>query len=176
MQLSDVIEKRRCVRKFKDKKVDEKDILKIVGSSLNSPCAGGLFSVRVIVVNDREKKNRITEACLGQTFMAKAPYFLVICSDKTQTNNMYGRFARAYARQQAGAAIQNMFLRTVDLKLSTCWVGAFDDKVIKRVLTIPEDVDVEAVLPIGYADEEPEKRLKPSLKSILRLNSYKDSF
>ena len=174
MQLSDVIEKRRCIRKFKDKDVNQKDILDIVSCSLNAPCAGGLFSVRVIAVKNKEKKNQIASACLGQAFMARAPYFLVVCSDKTQTKNMYGRFARDYVKQQAGAAIQNMFLRIVDLKLATCWVGAFDDKAIRRILAIPEDVDVEAILPVGHADEEPEKRLKPSLKSILRVDSYKD--
>lgn len=173
MQLTDVIEKRRCTRKFKEKDVSEKDILKIIACSLNAPCAGGLFSVRTIVVNDREMKNKISEACMGQTFMARAPYFIVVCSDRSQTDKMYGRFARAYARQQAGAAIQNMFLRTIDLKLATCWVGAFDEKVIKRILTIPEGVDVEAILPVGYADEKPEKRVGPSLNSILKLNSYR---
>lgn len=173
MQLVDAIGKRRCVRKFKDKNVSEKDILDIIACSLNAPCAGGFFSIKAIVVNDKEKKNQIAEACLGQTFIARAPYLIVICSDRKQTEKMYGRFAQTYIKQQAGAAIQNMFLRVTDLKLSTCWIGAFDEKVIKRILTIPDDVDVECVLPVGHADEKPEERLKPELNSILRLNSYK---
>ncbi|MBU2523311.1 MAG: nitroreductase family protein [Nanoarchaeota archaeon] len=173
MQLIDALEKRRCVRKFKNKDVSEKEMLDIISCSLNAPCAGGLFSVRTIIVNDNEKKNKIAEACLGQTFIAKAPYLIVVCSDKKQTEKMYGKYANNYIKQQAGAAIQNMFLRITDLKLATCWVGSFDENAIRRILDIPSEMDVEAVLPVGYADEKVEERLKPELNSVLRLNSYK---
>jgi len=173
MKLTEALEKRRCVRMFKSKDVSEKDILNIIACSLNAPCAGGLFSVRAIVVNDKDKKNKIATACLGQEFIANAPYLIVVCSERKQTEKMYGKYANNYLKQQAGAAIENMFLKTVDLKLSTCWVGSFDENAIKRILDIPADVDVEVVLPIGYAHENPEERLKPELNSILRLNSYK---
>lgn len=173
MKLTEAIEKRRCVRKFKNKDVDEKDILDILSCSLNAPCAGGLFSIKVVVVNDKDKRNKIADACLQQSFIAKAPYILVVCSDGSQTKKMYGKFAPGYLKQQAGAAIQNMFLRITDLKLSSCWIGSFDDNAIKRVLDIPADLEVEAILPVGYADEKPGHRTLPLLNNILRLNSYK---
>ena len=173
MQLIDVLSKRKCVRKFKSTGVSEKDILDIVACSLNAPCAGGLFSVRVIVVNDKNKINKIAEACLGQEFIANAPYVLVVCSDKKQTEKMYGKYSNDYLRQQAGAAIENMFLRITDLKLATCWVGSFDENAVKRILEIPAEVDVEAVLPVGYSAEKTEKKFRPELNMILRHNSYK---
>jgi hypothetical protein len=174
MKLDEVLEKRRCVRKFKDKAVKESVILEIANSALKAPCAGNIFSVRMILVDDAEKKKKIAEACLEQDFMAKAPHLIVVVSEKQQTKKMYGKFSENYIKQQAGAAIENMFLKIVDLGLSTCWIGAFEEKSLKRVLDIPEDVDVEAILPIGYADEKADEKLfKPELKSIIRINSYK---
>ena len=173
MEMNKVLENRRCTRKFKDKRVSEKDVLSIMDSALKAPCSGGIFSVRLILVDDKEQKNKVAEACLGQDFIARAPYVIVTCSERKQTEKMYGKFSSTYLRQQAGAAMENMFLKAVDLGLSACWVGGLDDKAIKRILEIPEDVDVEAVMPIGYADEKPGERFKPELFMVSRFNSYK---
>ena len=137
-----------------------------------APCAGGVFSVRMILVDDKEKRRKLAEACLEQDFMAVAPFHIVVCSDKKQTEKLYGKFTETYVKQQAGAAIENMFLKTVSMGLSTCWVGAFDEKAIKRILEIPEEMSVEAVLPIGYAAEKPSQRFKQELFMVSRFNSY----
>ena len=55
-----------------------------------------------------------------------------------------------YARQHAGAAIQNFLLKITDLKLGCCWVGAYTDEYVKEELRIPDHIEVEALLPIGH--------------------------
>ena len=42
------------------------------------------------------------------------------------------------------------------LGLGTCWIGAFDEDEIWRILNLPEEKSVQAVITIGYADETPE--------------------
>jgi len=37
--------------------------------------------------------------------------------------------------------------------LGTCWIGAFDNKAIKKLLKIPAGYDVVAVTPLGYPSE-----------------------
>jgi nitroreductase len=50
--------------------------------------------------------------------------------------------------------------------LGTCWIGLFNNEAIKKLLQIPEDVNVVAVIPIGYphgkAFKDPGSRKKMS--------------
>ena len=63
-----------------------------------------------------------------------------------------------YKRQQVGAAIENMLLSLTDQGLGACWVGAFAEEEIKSHFKIPEDWNLEALVPIGY----PKTKVKES--------------
>jgi len=174
MKLNEVLEKRHCIRKFKkNKKVSFKEIGDILDSVRYAPCAGGIFTVKVIVIDQKELKDKIADACLGQTFIADAPYLLVVCSDMEQINKSYGKRAEMYARQQAGAAIENMLLKLTEIDLASCWIGAFDDNAIKRAVHAPDSAKIEAVLPIGYSMEREIPKEKIELRKIIRFNSWK---
>jgi len=172
MELKEAINKRHCIRKFKSKACNSQDILTIMDSAMKAPCAGGLFSVRMILVEDKETKAKLSEAALDQDFIGKVSHVVVVCSDGKQTKRMYGKYSDTYLRQQAGAAIENMLLTATDLGISSCWVGAFDENAVRRVLQIPEDVTVEAILPLGYANEKPSPKNKPELKSVVKIENY----
>jgi nitroreductase len=38
--------------------------------------------------------------------------------------------------------------------LGTCWIGAFDNDEIKKILDIPEEVNVVAITPLGYPKDD----------------------
>jgi len=38
--------------------------------------------------------------------------------------------------------------------LGTCWIGSFNNEEIKRILSIPEEVNVVAITPLGYPKDE----------------------
>jgi nitroreductase len=175
MGFDSILKKRHCVRHFKPlKPVKWKHVAEILDSARYAPCAGGIFTVKMIVVDDKKLFPKIADACLGQAFIAQAKYILVVCSDMEQVRRSYGKHADNYSKQQAGAAIENMFLKATELGLSTCWIGAFDENPIKRILNIPENVNVEAVLPIGYESGKEKEREKIDLKRITRFNGWKE--
>jgi len=173
MKFDDILEKRHCTRHFKTKDVSDKTLGEILDSVRYAPCAGGIFTVKLVVVDDKTAKKKIADACLGQSFIAEAPYIIVVCSDMEQVSRSYGSRAEIYTKQQAGAAIENMFLKITELGLSTCWIGAFDENPIKRALHIPDKVKVEAILPIGYEMGKSFIKEKISLKRIIRFNDWK---
>ncbi|GAI98373.1 unnamed protein product, partial [marine sediment metagenome] len=110
---------------------------------------GGIYSLRFILVDDKEKIQKLAEAC-QQDFVGAVSYLVVACSNCSKTLNSYGERGKRYCKQQAGAGVQNFWLKLEEKGLSSCWIGAFADEQIKSILKIPEDVDVEAVFPIGY--------------------------
>jgi nitroreductase len=176
MDLDKAIKERRSVKNFKKtKKVNYKDVLFALEAATKAPLAGNIFAVKFVLVSDKDKIKQLAEAA-QQNFIADTDYVIVVCSDKkTLTRNYYER-ANMYARQQAGAAIENILLKLVDLGLSTCWIGAFSDETVKRVIRLPDDVDVEAMLPIGYELGKSKQKMKPNLDDSIFFDEWKNRF
>ncbi len=175
MDLNKVIRERHSVRRFASKKPDWRKIIKAIEASTLAPSAGNISTVRFILVSDKSKIQELAEAAL-QDFIATVDYVVVVCSDNKQVERSYGERGLIYSRQQAGAAIQNFLLKLTDLGLSTCWVGAFSDMTVKRILQLPEDVVVEALLPIGYEYGKGKQRKKPDLDSVLFFDVWKNKY
>lgn len=89
--------------------------------------------------------------------MEVAPVYIVVVAEPEKAERYYGnRGARLYTIQGCAAAIENMLLATHSLGLGACWIGAFDEDEIFRILNLPEGKTVQGVITIGYADENPE--------------------
>ena len=83
-----------------------------------------------------------------------------MCSDDSHLENIYGERGRSYNKQQAGAAIQTVLFKLVDLGLAATWVGAYTDEFVKNSLGIPAHIQIEAVIPVGYEKAERFKKEK----------------
>lgn len=175
MDLDKAIKQRHSARRFKSQKPDWREIMKAIDSARLAPLAGNIPTVKFILVSDAEKIAQLAEAAM-QDFISTAHYVVVVCSDKKQLTRSYDERANKYSSQQAGAAIENFLLKIADLGLATCWVGAFSDSAVKRVLQLPEDIDVEAIFPIGYELKKSQQRMKPSLDSVLYFNIWKNKY
>ena len=172
MDLTRAIHSRRSVRKFKSKNPDWRDIIECIDAARYAPSAGGYNILKIILVDDLEKIKKIAKAA-EQDFIAQTQYVVVICSDAPRIVNAYEKRGEIYARQQAGAAIQNFLLKLEEKGLSTCWIGHFIESQIKKILEIPDEVDVEALFPIGYEFEKKYSRKeKKNLDSMLYFNLY----
>jgi len=172
MQLDKTIQTRRSVRKFKDKKPDWRDILTAIDSARYAPMAGGIFTLKFMLIDDEKIIQKLARYST-QEFIAKAKYVVVFVSKNLRTVSSYGKRGEIFARQQAGAAIQNFLLKITDLGISTCWVGHFDEHMMKNALKIPEDRNIEAIFPIGYEIKKPlTKPIKRELNSLLCFNEW----
>jgi len=174
MQLDGAIQSRSSIKKFKDKKPDWRDIIECIDSTRFAPMAGNNFTPKFILVSDSEKIQKIGEAS-QQPFVSKAHYIVVVCSNPKNTLNAYGKQGEIWVRQQAGAAIQNFLLKIVEKKLATTWVGYFVERTIKQILKIPDEIQVEAIFPIGYAYTKTKiKKQKIDLDEALYFEEYKN--
>ncbi len=172
MELNKAIQSRYSVKKFKDKKPDWRDIIECIDAARYAPMAGNNFTLKFILVDDKEKIQKITDAT-QQPFINQAKYVVIVCSNTSRPVNVYGKKGEIFCRQQAGAAIQNFLLKIQESGLSTCWIGYFVEDQIKRELKIPDNIQVEAIFPIGYEFEKQKtKRLKIDLDRILYFNKY----
>ena len=164
MEFDYVIKKRKSVRTFTGKKVSWKSAMDAIEAANHSPFAGNHNNLKFLIIEDKETLNKISELA-DQHWISESSILILVCSDDTHLENLYGERGRVYSRQQAGATIQTILLKLVELNLSACWVGAFSDEIIKQNLKIPQHIQIEAIIPVGYEDTKA-KKSKPRKKEL----------
>ena len=176
MDLDKAIKERHNVRSFKKtKKIEYQKVIAAIDAASKAPLAGNIIGVSYVLVQDKEKIKALAVAA-QQNFIEDVDYVVAVCSDRRDLERNYYERGKIYARQQAGAAIENMLLKITDQGLAACWVGAFSDQTVKRILTIPDEIDVEALIPIGLELGQTKQRPKPELDRVLYYDKWKNKF
>jgi nitroreductase len=167
VELNDVIRMRRSVRAFAQRAVEEEKLLAVLEAANAAPSAGNLQAYEIFKVTDAGKRAALARAAFEQYFVVQAPVALVFCANPARSGAKYReRGKRLYAVQDATIACAFAMLRAVDLGLATVWVGSFDDAAVQRVIG-NEDLQPVAILPIGYAAEEPAPTARRKLEDLV---------
>ncbi|MBE0429357.1 MAG: nitroreductase family protein [Thermoleophilia bacterium] len=145
------INNRRSVRKFSGRVPDDRLIEALLKAAVRAPSAGNLQPWHFYVVADEGIKRKLSAAALSQKHVASAPVVFVACADPERSAARYGRRGRElYCIQDTAAAAQNLLLAAVETGLAGCWVGAFDEREVARVLNMSRDRRPLALIPVGY--------------------------
>lgn len=150
----EIFKKRYSVRSFKSNEVELRKLKEILEAANSAPSAGNLKAREIKVVKDLETKKALARVAHEQDFIAEAPIILVFFALSEKSGKKYGERGRQlYAIQDATISASFAWLQAVDLGLSACWVGAFDEKEVKEVLKVSPDWHPIAILPLGYSAE-----------------------
>ncbi|MFH7881030.1 MAG: nitroreductase family protein [Candidatus Aenigmatarchaeota archaeon] len=161
MNVFEAIEKRRSIRKYQNKDVDDNYIGLLLWAACQAPSAGNLQEWRFVVVRNRKTKEILYKACYEQDHVKNAPVLIVVGADTEIQSMRYGeRGELVYCLEDCAAAIENMLLAATALGLGTCWVGAFDEKEVKFAVGFPNYIRPIAIITVGYPAEEVESREK----------------
>jgi coenzyme F420-0:L-glutamate ligase/coenzyme F420-1:gamma-L-glutamate ligase len=107
-----------------------------------------------------------------------APALIVACLTmedmKVYPDEKRQRSERDLAMQSLGAAIQNMLLTAHTEGLGACWFSApsFCKETVRKALKIPEMVEPQALIALGYAAEKPQAPQRKPLENY----AYRDSW
>ena len=169
MELSEVIKKRRSVRDYLGRIVEDEKLSEVLEAGRLAPSASNRQEWRYIVVKEESTRKKIAEAANNQTFIAKAPVVIVCCADTDGHTMKCGQ--KCYPIDCA-ISIDHMTLRAVDLGLATCWIGAFSADKIKKILNIPENIVVFEILSLGYPAKSGAPTPRKSLKEIIHYEKW----
>lgn len=173
MDVFEAIKTRRSIRAFTQEAVSDKKIEMILDAARSAPSAGNIQPWIFIVVKNPNMKRRISEAALNQFFIEEAPVVIVVCADQERSRMGYGsRGANLYCIQDTAAATQNILLAAHSLGLGACWVGAFDEEEVRRILRFPRGVRPVAIVPIGHPAEKPRGIPKRPLSEVVRYETF----
>ena len=174
MEVLECIKTRRGIRKYLDKPVTWDDVSMILEAGRYAPSSGNLQNWKFVVVLDKPKREAIAEASKNQLWMATAPVHIVVVGEPVKADKHYGERGKdLYTKQNCAAAAQNMMLEAHNLGLGACWVGAFDVNKVKRILAMPEEVDPQTIITIGYPDEKPVESVRLPLEAVMFFNTWR---
>jgi nitroreductase len=98
---------------------------------------------------------------------------IAIFSDKVTAEARGGRLGRDYLTiADCSMAAENMLLAAHALGLGGCPVKSFSATALKEILEVPEGIEPELILMIGYPDENPKAPPKQPLEKIAFLDKY----
>ena len=100
MDVFEAISGRRSIRKFKKENVSDELIRKVVNAGIWAPSAGNVQAWEVVIVQDEEKRRKISETAYMRDFIAEAPVIMVSCANMERSSAVYGaRTFTAYRMQ-----------------------------------------------------------------------------
>lgn len=112
---------------------------------------------------------KLVGACFGQEFIAQASVVIVVCSDGRLADRQSARHGQDFFTiQDTAIATPQMWLTITALGLGTCWIGAFNEEKIKRILNLEDYLRPVAILPVGYPAEKPKPTPRRKLEEISR--------
>ncbi|MGG7214785.1 nitroreductase family protein [Clostridium nigeriense] len=173
-----MIEERRSVRKFKNEKVDRETMKEIISISRWAPSWKNLQIARYTLVDNEDIiKQLATEGVNGFVYNIKtlknakgvAVLSFVKCkSGKMDEDNYATSKANAWEVFDAGIACQTFCLAAHAKGVGTCIMGVIDEESIAKIIGLPEEETVAALIVYGYEDEHPKATQRKDVDDIMR--------
>lgn len=169
MNIYELIENRRSVRSYRDEPVSEKSLNKILEAARLAPSAHNAQEYKFVVIKEPKTIKEIFRAASGQKFIAEAP--IVIAAVALNPEALMSSGVPAYAVDLA-IAVDHMTLAAVEEGLGTCWIGAFSQEDVKRILKIPEEFKVIVLLPLGVPRDIPGIKSRKKINELVSYESF----
>jgi nitroreductase len=170
MDLFEAICTRKSVRTWQARPVEPEKLRRVLEAVRLAPSARNEQEWRFVVVTDREKRERLAHEASSERFMAGAPVIIAACA---QTDGRIMRCGQQAYPIDVAIAIDHLTLAAVAEGLGTCWIGAFDPAEVRKILAIPDAVEVVVLLPLGYpVDPKPVRKSRLPYDTIVRFERW----
>lgn len=148
--------KRRSIRKYKDVKVEDEKIEKLLRAAMQAPSAGNQQPWEFIVIQNKEKLLQLSNLSIYAKPLESAPLAIIVLANKDRM-----RFSENW-EQDLGAATQNILLEAVELDLGSVWLGVAPGEermnFIKEMFNLNENIKPYSVIAVGYPMEDEENK------------------
>ncbi|MFB3897767.1 MAG: nitroreductase family protein [bacterium] len=171
MDIYEVIKIRKSVRKYAAKRIDAPVLNRVLEAVRLAPSGCNAQPWKFIVVKDPELKQKLAVASHRQKFIAEADVVIIACGNPDLAYPRQGGYMSAFPIDLA-IAVEHLCLAAAAEGLGTCWIGAFDEKEVKKVIPIPDPWRIVALTPLGYPAENPPDRGRKPISEIVSFDKW----
>ncbi len=160
-----LVQRRRSIRRYMDKPVEPEKIDLLIESALRAPSSRGFNPWEFIVVSDGVLLEKLSKAKPhGASFLKNAPLGIVVCADPEKCDVWI---------EDASIASIFIHLASESLELGSCWIQIRKrmhdqtktaEQYIRELLDIPEKLNVESIIAVGYPTEKKSPHPKEDLQ------------
>jgi nitroreductase len=149
MNVFEAISRRRSVRNYSTRPIPDEVMARMCQTLHMAPSACNLQPWHFVLVLDQTLRQQIAKAASEQLWMAAAPITVVACGLPGQAYQHMGGHGNSVDMDIA-IALDHLMLAAAAEGLGTCWIGAFPEPEIKRLIGVPAGVKIVAMTPLGY--------------------------
>jgi nitroreductase len=171
MDVYEAIKMRRSVRAYRITPVSEESLRKILDAARMAPSLHNSQEYKFIVVKNSQKIEEISKAAFGQKFIAEAP--MVIAGVSLNPSHIMENNVPAYAVDLA-IALDHITLAAVEEGLGTCWITVFSQEEVKRILGVPDEYKIVALLTIGTPYDDPSIKSRKKLGQLVCYDNFSE--
>lgn len=171
MDVYETIRTRKSVRSYKELPVEDEKLGRILSAARLAPSANNKQEWRFVVVREKTLIQRLAQEGTGQQFLAGAPVIIACCAD---TDGHVMRCGLQCFPIDVAIAIDHITLCAVAEGLGTCWIGAFNPDIVKKILGVPTHIRLVELLALGYPKDTGEGvKIRKALNEIVFYDSWK---
>lgn len=165
----DLVKTRRSVRAYEPREIEREKLDYVLECARLAPSAVNFQPWRLFLVERGEVRERLN-GCFRREAFRGAPSVIAVCADESVSWKRPGD-GHDHADIDAAIAAEHICLAAAEQGLGTCWVCSFDVDLCREVLNLDPAVRPVALIPIGYAAEEPvrERQRKPMEEILVKL-------
>ena len=150
------ITERRTIRCFKQDKIPERVLEKLINAARLAPSGANLQPLEYIIVNDENKLNEVFENVKWAGYIApkgnpkegeRPTAYIIVLVDKNNNTTT--------ASYDVGAAVENILLTAWEEGIGACWMGSINRDNLRKIFNVPNDFTIDSVIALGYKGESP---------------------
>ena len=162
MELYEILQKRRSVRKYTAENIPKDKLEKILQAGLLAPSSRAIYPVELVAVRDKEMLRGLSECkAAGAAMLKNADAAIVVIGDTAKSDAWI---------EDCSITMTLMMLEATEQGVGNCWVqcrgrqtseGASTEECVRALLSLPENYGVLAILSLGMPAETPDVRELP---------------
>ncbi len=164
MSFFDLVKSRFSVRAFKSQAVELEKIERILEVARLAPSAVNFQPWKFFVVTNKQLLDKLSETYSREWFKT-APVCIVACGN--HTTSWKRSDGKDHCDIDVAIAVEHIVLAATELGLGTCWICNFDAKKCSEVLSLPENMEPIAMIPVGYPDVDMIEKKRKSIEEVV---------
>jgi 5,6-dimethylbenzimidazole synthase len=199
----EAVEKRKTVREFQPKSVEEEKLMRVLAAGLKAPTHNNLREWEFVLIRDSEQRKKVVEigaeakdysekevgkatrnmsewekpaylAALPvqKKMLMSSPELLVVCFKMRRPLGECRTLYELNDFASVWACMENILLAMAAEGLYGVTYIPHETASLRRLLSVPDDYEVAALIPIGYPEKYHVKQKPVSLEAKLHYNKW----
>ena len=181
MSFRKLADERFSVRKYKKLEVEREKILHCLDAARLTPSACNSQPWHFVVVDNPAEVGILADkTTLPLTklnrFTRGAPVIVALVAEKPNLSSGIGGMIKKkpYYLIDIGMAAEHFCLQAVEEGLGTCMIGWFNERAVKKYLSVPSERSIPLLITLGYPEKEiPPAKVRAKLEDIYSFGKYK---